>query len=54
MAKEKKKWLRPQLVVLSKGKTEEAVLLACKWVWESKSGRNCSSSSNTCRARTNS
>ena len=30
MAKEKKRWRRPKLIILERGKPEEAVLASCK------------------------
>lgn len=29
--KAKKKWGKPKLIILTRGKPEEAVLVACKW-----------------------
>lgn len=54
MKQVKKQWVRPQLVILSKGKPEEAVLLDCKYGSASKSGRRCDRNDNTCRNSTRS
>ncbi len=52
---QKKKWCKPQLVVLFKGKPEEAVLSACKCIggniagpYWADPGRNCNQSWTPC------
>ena len=36
----KKKWEKPKLTILSKGKPEEAVIMVCKWYQAAAGGSN--------------